>query len=190
MLGVIALILFFFILFASTRRWIPQDVLPLQSVLVLGALFLFVLAVIFRQPFHPAQLFAATTFHPITATIAGFLLAGAVKAAGGFAATSRVLSNMGGGFFGLSGVVVLLVNIPTIFAMPCGRVWAAALIPVAVMFSSDLAQQRNNPSLVPIVVFGLIINAAASCGPSRSLFREGPCSRCLRSAASACHRAP
>jgi len=145
MLGGISLFLFFFLLFASTRKWIPQDVLPLQSVMVLGALAFLVMAAVLGKPFHPAQLLAATTFHPITATIAGFLLAGAVKAAGGFDATSKFLSRMSEGFLGLSGVVVLLVNIPTIFAMPCGRVWAAALLPTAVMFGSNLARQRNNP---------------------------------------------
>jgi len=165
-LGVISLILFFIILLGSIRKWIPQDVLPLQSSLVLGALLLLGLALIFGQPFRPAQLLASTTLHPITATIAGFLLAGAVEAGGGFAAASRLLTRMGRGFLGLSGTVILLVNIPTIFAMPCGRVWAAALIPAAMMFGFELARQRNDMSLVPVVVFGLIVNAAASCGPS------------------------
>jgi len=165
-LGLISLILFFFILLASIKRWIRQDVLPLQAVLVLGSLILLGMALIFKHNFRPAQLLATTTFHPITATIAGFLLAGAVEAGGGFAAACRILSVMGKGFLGLSGTVVLLVNIPAIFAMPCGRIWAAALIPAAIMFGTELARQRNNPSLVAVIVFGLIVNAAASCGPS------------------------
>ncbi|MBW1735266.1 MAG: hypothetical protein JRJ71_12925 [Deltaproteobacteria bacterium] len=166
MLGTVSLVLFFLILLASIRKWLPQDVLPLQSVLVLGSLLLLVLALVFGQPFRPAQLFAATTLHPITATIAGFLLAGAVETAGGFAAAGRILSRLGKGFIGLSGTVLLLVNIPTIFAMPCGRIWAAALIPTAVMFGTELAEQKDGRRLTPIIVFGLIINAAASCGPS------------------------
>jgi len=169
-LGLISLILFFFILLASIKRWIRQDVLPLQAVLVLGSLILLGMALIFKHNFRPAQLLATTTFHPITATIAGFLLAGAVEAGGGFAAACRagfllagaveagggfaaacrILSVMGKGFLGLSGTVVLLVNIPAIFAMPCGRIWAAALIPAAIMFGTELARQRNNPSLVAV----------------------------------------
>ena len=78
----------------------------------------------------------------------------------------RVLTKLSKGLLGLSGTIVLLVNFPTIFAMPCGRVWAAALIPATIMFGAELARQRGNPALVPAVVFGLIINAAASCGPS------------------------
>jgi hypothetical protein len=165
-LGVIALILFIGILVASIRGWIPQDKFTLQSLLVLGTIVLLILALIFGETFRPGQLLAVTILHPITATIAGFLLAGAVEASGGFAATSHVLSKLGKTLLGQAGVVVLLVNIPSIFAMPCGRVWAAALIPVAVMFGADLAGKRDNPGLVAVIVFGLIINAAASCGPS------------------------
>ncbi len=166
MLAIISLGIFFFILVASIRGWISQSLLPLQSVLVLGAMILFFLALVFRQPFYPAQLLASTTFHPITATIAGFLLAGAVEAGGGFAAAGRILSRMGKGVLGISGTAVILVNIPTIFAMPCGRVWAATLMPAALMFGFELARINDNLRVVPVIVFGLIINAAASCGPS------------------------
>ncbi|MEI9475671.1 MAG: hypothetical protein WCO26_03755 [Deltaproteobacteria bacterium] len=166
MLGFISLVIFILILLASLRGWIPQDLLALQSVLVLTTLALLGVAVLFQQSFHPAQVLAAMTLHPITATIAGFLLAGAVEAAGGFSAAARILSKLGKGVLGLSGVVVVLVNVPNIFAMPCGRVWAAALIPVALAYAAEIARIRNDLSLVAVVVFGLIINAAASCGPS------------------------
>lgn len=166
MLGAGSLLVFILIMLVSTKGWIPQRVLPLQSVLVLGSVVFLGFAMVFQRSFHPAQMLAAFTLHPITAIVAGFLLAGAVEAAGGFAAASRILTRMGGSFLGLSGVVVLLVNVPNIFAMPCGRIWAAALIPVALTFGSELARLRNQPSLAAIIVFGLIINAAASCGPS------------------------
>ena len=68
----------FFHTAASVKRWIPQDVLPLQSMLVLGSILILLLALAFHKPYQSAQLLAATTLHPITATIAGFLLAGAV----------------------------------------------------------------------------------------------------------------
>ena len=166
MLGLISLIVFILLLVASFRRWIRQDVLPLQSLLVLGSLLILALALLFGKTLRTAQFFTAATLHPITATIAGFLLAGAVDAAGGFAAASRVLTRMARGFLGMSGTIVLLVSLPTLFAMPCGRVWAAALIPAALMFGSELASRQNNTVLLPAIVFGLIVNAAASCGPS------------------------
>lgn len=154
------------LLLASFRGWIPQRVLPLQSLLVMGSLVLLGVALVFQRPFHPGQIYAAVTLHPITSIIAGFLLAGAVESAGGFAAASRLLVRMGNSVLGLPGVIVVLVNIPNIFAMPCGRIWAAALVPVALTFGSEVARLRNQPSLVAVIVFGLIINAAASCGPS------------------------
>lgn len=151
---------------ASVRLWIPQRLLTLQSVLMIGALVLLGLALAFGVPVHPPVLLTTTTLNPITATIAGFILAGAVEAAGGFAAAGNFLVRLSKGFFGLSGTIILLVNSPTIFAMPCGRVWAAALIPAALMFGFELARRHGNPALVPIIIFGLITNAAASCGPS------------------------
>jgi hypothetical protein len=151
---------------ASVRLWIPQRLLTLQSVLMIGALMLLGLALAFGVSVHPPVLLTTTTLNPITATIAGFILAGAVEAAGGFAAASNMLVRLSKGFFGLSGTIILLVNSPTIFAMPCGRVWAAALIPAALMFGFELARRHGNPALVPIIIFGLITNAAASCGPS------------------------
>jgi hypothetical protein len=165
-LGAVSLCWFFFLMIASIRRWIPQNILTIQSVLLIGALMLLGLVFVFRVPIHPPLLLTTTTLNPITATIGGFLLAGAVEAGGGFAAASQILIRMGKSFLGLSGTIVLLVNSPTIFAMPCGRIWAAALIPAALMFGVELARTHNRPSLVPIIVFGLITNAAASCGPS------------------------
>ncbi|CCK79457.1 MULTISPECIES: hypothetical protein [Desulfobacula] len=167
MMGMAALFFFLFLLLASFRQWIRQDVLPLQSILVLGSLVLVVMAMVFNVEFRVSQIFSAATLHPITATIAGFLLAGAVDAAGGFKAAAKILTRISQGrILGLSGTIFLLVNVPTIFAMPCGRVWAAALIPATIMFGMTVARLQNRPSLVPAIVFGLIVNAAASCGPS------------------------
>jgi len=166
MLGAISLIFFILIMVASVRKWVRQDVLPLQSLLVIGSLILVGLSFLFNHSFDHSRFFAATSLHPITATIAGFMLAGAVESAGGFAAASQLLIRCSQGFLGLSGTVLLLVNVPSIFAMPCGRVWAAALIPAALMFGVELVKECGNPALMPAVVFSLIVNAAASCGPS------------------------
>ena len=75
MLGVFSLLIFVGILMASVRGWVPQDRLPLQSMLVLGTIALTVLALLCGSSLRPGQLLAAMTLHPITATIAGFLLA-------------------------------------------------------------------------------------------------------------------
>lgn len=167
MTGFFSLLVFFFLLLASFKRWIPQEVLPLQSLLVLGSLLIMAVTALFDESFRVSQFFSAATLHPITATIAGFLLAGAVDAAGGFKAAARLLTLLSEGkILGLPGTILLLVNIPTVFAMPCGRIWAAALIPAALMFGLEVARIQDRPSLVPAIVFGLIVNAAASCGPS------------------------
>lgn len=164
--GALSLGWFFILMLASVRLWIPQRILTLQSVLLGGALLLLVLAKVFGTHVHLPVLLTTTTLNPITATIGGFLLAGAVEAAGGFAAAGTILVRLSKGFFGLSGTIILLVNSPTIFAMPCGRIWAAALMPAALIFGVELARRHANPVLLPIIVFGLIANAAASCGPS------------------------
>lgn len=166
MLGTLSVGIFVLLVVASFQRWIRQDILPLQSVLVLGAVLLVLLAILWDRPFRMAQLFSAATMHPITAMIAGFLLAGALEGAGAFVAAGRLLGRMSRGVLGLSGTVVLLISAPTLFAMPCGRVWAAALLPAAIMFGAEVARRQNNSRLLPAVVFGLIVNAAASCGPS------------------------
>lgn len=164
--GTVSLAWFFLLMVGSVRSWIPQRLLTLQTVLMLGALVLLGLALASGLRVHPPALLATTTLNPITATIGGFILAGAVEAAGGFAAASCILVRLAKGFLGLPGTIILLVNSPTIFAMPCGRIWAAALIPAALMFGFELARRMNRPSIIPIIVFGLITNAAASCGPS------------------------
>lgn len=161
------LLVFFGLLLASARKWIPQNVLPLQSVLVLGSLVFLVAAMLDGRAVTRGELFAVTTLHPITSTLAGFILAGAVEAAGGFKVAARLLLRAGRWRgLGMSGSVCLLVNLPTVFAMPCGRVWAAALMPLAVFFGRSLAERTGNPALAPAVVIGFILNAAASCGPS------------------------
>jgi hypothetical protein len=64
------------------------------------------------------------------------------------------------------GTVTLLTNLPTIIAMPCGRILAAALMPAALFFGLRVARSFQQPALVSVVVFPFIVNAAASCGPS------------------------
>jgi hypothetical protein len=166
LVGMLGLLIFFGVIIASLKEWIPQDVLPVQSALILTTLLLVVIATLFGNLVSLKDLSANIYIHPITALLAGFLVAGALEAAGAFKAAIDILDRLTKTPLGLTGTVVVLVNMPTIFAMPCGRILAAALIPAALLFGYNLARIRKTPLLASIVVFGFIVNAAASCGPS------------------------
>lgn len=144
-LGVFSLIVFFGITIGSIKGWIPQDVLPIQTSLTLGAVFLWVLGLAFDDSLSARNFAANIYLHPISAVIAGFLVAGALEAAGGFTAAMALLEKVEKTRLGLAGAVVLLVNFPNIFSMPCGRIWVVALFPLAVMFGYSIARKKNNP---------------------------------------------
>ncbi|MFH1402694.1 MAG: hypothetical protein ABIH11_00310 [Candidatus Altiarchaeota archaeon] len=165
-LGLVGLLIFFGVIIASLRGWIPQDILPIQSALILSSIILVILAFASGKAVGIKDLMASLYLHPITALIAGFLVAGALESAGAFRAAIHLLEKMSKTPLGLTGTVVVLVNTPTILAMPCGRIIAAALIPAAILFGYDIAKAKKNPLLASIIVFGFIVNAAASCGPS------------------------
>ena len=120
----------------------------------------------------PQDLAGMIIIHPITALTAGFLVAGALEAAGAFTAAIDGLGRLeklkikGYTVFGIGGTVVILTNIPTIIAMPCGRILAAALMPAALFFGYRVAKTLGDSRMVGVVVFAFIVNAAASCGPS------------------------
>jgi hypothetical protein len=176
--GVTALLLFFGVIIASVLGVIPQDRLPVQPALLLAAFVIMALAFIGGtvddsiQRFGPQQIASKIIIHPITALISGFLVAGALEASGGFEAAADALQRLealkvkGKTVFGITGAVVLLANFPTIIAMPCGRILAAALMPAALFFGVRVARMYRMPSMVSVVVFAFIVNAAASCGPS------------------------
>lgn len=180
LIGAVSLILFFGVIIASVLGIIPQDRLPVQPALLLTTFIIMGLAYIGSTyddsvaHFNLTQLSSTIIIHPITALISGFLVAGALEAAGAFEAAADGLQRMEGfklkgsetPIFGLVGVVVILTNLPTIIAMPCGRILAAALMPAALFFGIRVAKRFQIPALVSVVVFAFIVNAAASCGPS------------------------
>jgi hypothetical protein len=67
---------------------------------------------------------------------------------------------------GYLGVAIILVNIPTIMPMPCGRILAAALIPGVFKYGETLVDITGNEIVLPVILGAFIVNAAASCGPS------------------------
>jgi hypothetical protein len=178
LIGLIALILFFAVIVASLLGFIPQDRLPIQSALVLMTFVITVLAFI-GNLLDPSitligfnDLIGQIIVHPITALAAGFLAAGALEVAGGFDAAADALTRLeqlkirGVVVFGIPGTVMLLINLPTIIAMPCGRILAAALMPAALGLGYKVARRLGDPKMVGVIVFAFIVNAAASCGPS------------------------
>jgi hypothetical protein len=177
-IGLFALILFFATVIASLIGLIPQDRLPIQPALLVMAFIITVIALIGhavspRIPLiGPQDLAGMIIIHPITALTAGFLVAGALEAAGAFTAAIDGLGRLeklkikGFTVFGIGGTVVILTNIPTIIAMPCGRILAAALMPAALFFGYRVAKSLGDVRMVGVVVFPFIVNAAASCGPS------------------------
>ncbi|MCK5561023.1 MAG: hypothetical protein KAJ51_10535, partial [Thermoplasmata archaeon] len=177
-IGLVALILFFVTIIASLIGLIPQDRLPIQPALLVMAFIITVIALIghaISPRVHligPQDLAGMIIIHPITALTAGFLVAGALEAAGAFTAAIDALGRLeklkvkGFTVFGIGGTVVILTNIPTIIAMPCGRILAAALMPAALFFGYRVAKSLGDVKMVGVVVFPFIVNAAASCGPS------------------------
>jgi hypothetical protein len=177
-IGLIALVLFFLVIIASLLGFIPQDRLPIQSALVLMTFVITALAFV-GHLLDPSigqigfiDLIGMIIVHPITALAAGFLAAGALEVAGAFDAAADALTRLeqvkikGIAIFGMTGTVTLLVNLPTIIAMPCGRILAAALMPAALGLGYKVAKRMGDPKMVGIIVFAFIVNAAASCGPS------------------------
>jgi hypothetical protein len=166
MLGLLGLLLFFGVIIASLKGFIPQHVLPIQSAMILLSMVLVVLAVVSGKAMGVKDLMSGVYLHSIMALIAGFLVAGALESAGAFRAAIRILERMSKTPLGLAGTVVILVNIPTIIAMPCGRIMAAAMIPATILFGYNIAKIKKNPLLASVIVFGFTVNAGASCGPS------------------------
>jgi hypothetical protein len=165
-IGVATLFLFVAAVLCSTRGWIPQRTITLQTILLLVAVLAFAARVVFGPPVKWAELLAPANLHPVTSTVAGFLLAGALSAAGAFDAAAKLLDRLTGTTLGLPFAIVLLVNLPSIFAMPCGRILASPLMPIALALGWSVARLRNDPVMVPMVVFGMLVNAGASCTPS------------------------
>ena len=176
--GLIALIIFFLTIIFSLIGYIPQDRLPIQPALVVMALVIMIIALVgnYLEPsvhlIGPQDIAGMVIIHPITALTAGFLVAGGLEASGAFAAAADGLGRIeklkfrGRTIFGFTGTVVILTNVPTLIAMPCGRILGAALMPAALFFGYRVAKVMGDARMVGVVVFAFIVNAAASCGPS------------------------
>ncbi len=175
--GYISLAIFMLVLSITL---VVQPKIPIQTILIALAITIMIIGQAKLQ-----DLVAGVILHPIMAMTAGFLIAGAMGLAGGFEVLLTLLEGLAnwqiGGFvvLGYIGVGVILVNIPTIMPMPCGRILAAALIPgvykygeaLALSYSidpnaSDIGEAMRGLLIISSLLSAFIVNAAASCGPS------------------------
>jgi len=165
-IGIFSVLLFLSALISVIRGWIPQRLVTLQTVLLLVACVIVLVRMAAGPRVNWSEIYTATSLHPITSTIAGFLFAGALQAAGAFEAAGAMIGRLVRTPLGLPFAIVLLVNLPTIFAMPCGRILAAPLMPLALLLGFKVAKKQQDQAMVAMVVFGFLVNAGASCAPS------------------------
>ncbi|HUT98318.1 MAG TPA: hypothetical protein VM054_04500 [bacterium] len=175
--GILSLLVFVFtvlgpLIMVGGRRLIP---LPLQTLLVAGALVNIVLTVLaiwldggsLNEMLSLGSAVGSNVILlPIMAMAGGFLVAGALEGSGGFAALRVVINKMRGTPLGMAGTLVFIAQFSTIFAMPCGRIQAAALLPVIITLGPEGVRLITKKQMV-VLVTALAVNAAASCGPSQ-----------------------
>lgn len=165
-IGKLALLLFFSALVGTLKGWISQRYFTVQTTLLWTCILIMILGWLMGKTPDFSSMASMTNLHPITATIAGFIVAGALKAAGGFEAAAELLKKASQTPLGIPFSVILLVNLPIVIAMPCGRILVSALIPVALLIGRAVLNEEKDLFLPAMIMFGLTINAAASCGPS------------------------
>lgn len=157
--GYLALVIFVVSLLVAMFQ--PLGKMPVQSVLVVGAILMIVVCRIRLR-----DLMEGIILLPVTAMAAGFLAAGALAATGGFNALGVMLNNLVSvPFLGVAGMLAIFVQFQTILPLSCARILTAALVPVLYLFGPAKFAFLSWPQLA-IVMSAYIINATTSCGPS------------------------
>lgn len=147
--------------------------LPIQTILVLVTLLMLLIGVVERLIaggmdsvlLLPNEVLGGIIVHPITALLAGLLLAGALEATGGFEAIKSILLKLKKSPLGLPGTLAILVNLPLLAQLPCGRIIAAAMLPLLFSFGAYGMRILGRDQVI-ILVAAFARNAFASCGPS------------------------
>ncbi len=147
---------------------------PVQTVLVLSTVLCLLLGGAFRYVdsgwdavmLLPNEFLGGIILHPITALLTGLFLAGGLKASGGFDALKVILARLRRSPLGLAGTLVILINLPVISSLPCGRILAAALLPLLFAFSFEGGMNILTKSQIIVLVGAFTRNAMGSCGPS------------------------
>jgi hypothetical protein len=147
--------------------------LPIQTILVLVTLIMLLIGVFERLLtggmtsvlMLPNEVLGGIIVHPITALLAGLYLAGALEATGGFEAIKAILLKLNKSPLGLPGTLAILVNLPLLAQLPCGRILAAALLPLLFSFGAYGMRLLSRDQII-VVVAAFARNAFGSCGPS------------------------
>jgi len=147
---------------------------PVQTVLVLSTILCLFVGGIFRYVYQgidavllmPNEFLGGIILHPITALLTGLFLAGGLKASGGFEALKVLLGYLRRSPIGLVGTLVILINLPVISSLPCGRILAAALLPLLFTFGFEGGLGILTRSQLIVLIGAFTRNAMGSCGPS------------------------
>jgi len=147
---------------------------PVQTVLVFSTVLCLLVGGAFRLAFQgwnavmlmPNEFLGGIILHPITALLTGLFLAGGLKASGGFDALKVILQHLRRSPIGLVGTLVILINLPVISSLPCGRILAAALLPLLFTFGFEGGMGILTKSQLIVLIGAFTRNAMGSCGPS------------------------
>jgi hypothetical protein len=147
---------------------------PVQTVLVLSTVLCLIVGAVFRFAAYgwdsvvllPNEFLGGIILHPITALLTGLFLAGGLKASGGFDALKAILGYLRRSPIGLVGTLVILINLPVISSLPCGRILAAALLPLLFTFGFEGGLGILSKSQLIVLIGAFTRNSMGSCGPS------------------------
>ncbi len=147
---------------------------PVQTVLVFSTLLCLIVGGAFRYVYSgwdavmlmPNEFLGGIILHPITALLTGLFLAGGLKASGGFEALKVLLQYLRRSPIGLAGTLVILINLPVISSLPCGRILAAALLPLLFTFGFEGGLGILTKTQLIVLIGAFTRNAMGSCGPS------------------------
>jgi hypothetical protein len=170
-LGYITLAIFIVSIILTLFRKIN---LPVQTILVLVSIVCLLVGAVFRAVsgnwagvlLLPNEMLGGIILHPITALLAGLFMAGALSASGGFEALKVLILCLNKTPIGLAGTLVILVQLPVIASLPCGRIIAAALLPLLFAFGMEGGMGLLTKSQLVVLVGAFARNAFGSCGPS------------------------
>lgn len=170
-LGYITLFIFLGLMLLTLFGYIRT---PVQTVLVISTVLCLLVGAAFRLVLQgwnavmlmPNEFLGGIILHPITALLTGLFLAGGLKASGGFEALKVILQYLRRSPIGLVGTLVILINLPVISSLPCGRILAAALLPLLFTFGFEGGMGILTKSQLIVLIGAFTRNAMGSCGPS------------------------
>jgi len=147
---------------------------PVQTVLIAVSLVCLVVGAVFRSFTEgwvgvillPNEMIGGIILHPITALLAGLFLSGALTASGGFGALKILINKLRKTPIGLAGTLVILIQLPVIASLPCGRIIGAALLPLLFAFGFEGGMGLLTRAQLIVLIGSFARNAFGSCGPS------------------------